>query len=319
VRRALGLVALVCTVPLAALAGHGDLPPLVTQPMTFASATLSDAELLAGAPGTPGTIGGHLRLPVTPARIPAVVLVHGETGLAANVRQWADVLNSMGLAVFLLDSFSGRGITETSTSLARLSDASMLIDAYRALAVVGTHGKIDARRIAVLGFSKGGWAAVHTSARRFQATYGPKGLEYAAHLALYPPCALAYRDEAQVHRRPIRILHGTADDWMPIEPCRRYVARLRAAGADAALVELAGARHFFDVADLPLQVRLPGVQRQVCALEERAGAVVNRATGRAPVGEECVQAGASVGHDARALEDAVRRVKEILVATLGGG
>ncbi|HYE92111.1 MAG TPA: hypothetical protein VEA38_13875, partial [Terriglobales bacterium] len=46
-------------------------------------------------------------------------------------------LNAMGLAVFLLDSFSGRGITETSTSLARLSDASMLIDAYRALAAVG--------------------------------------------------------------------------------------------------------------------------------------------------------------------------------------
>lgn len=318
-RRAVWLLALLCVCPLAARAGHGDLPPLVTQPMTFASATLSDAELLAGAPGTPATVGGQLRLPVTPARIPAVVLVHGETGIAANVRHWADTLNAMGLAVFLLDSFSGRGITETSTSLARLSDASMLIDAYRALAAVGAHGKIDARRIAVLGFSKGGWAAVHASARRFQAAYGPKGMEYAAHLALYPPCALAYRDDAQVQRRPIRIVHGTADDWMPIEPCRQYVARLRRAGADAALVELAGARHFFDVADLPPQMRLPGVQRQACALEERAGGIVNRATGRAPVGDECVQPGASVGHDARALEDAVRRVKETLVAALGGG
>ena len=308
-RRALALAVALVAWPSTTFGGHGGVPPLVTQPITFASATLTDAELLTGAAGTPVSIGGQLRLPVTPARIPAVILVHGETGVAANVRHWADVLSSIGLAVFLLDSFSGRGIAETSTDVGRLSDASMLVDAYRALGVVAAHGKIDGRHIAILGFSKGGWAALH-----------PKGVEFAAHLALYPPCTATYRDDAQVSARPIRVFHGTVDDWMPIEPCRQYLARLQRAGADAALVELPGARYFFDVADLPAMLRLPAVQRRSCALEERApGLLATRATGRPPAREECVQVGVTVGHDARAYEDTLRRVKETLVSALGGG
>ena len=304
--------------PLAALAGHGDVPPLVTQALTFPSATLSDADLLAGAAGTPASVGGQLRLPITPARVPAVILVHGETGVAANVRQWADVLNAMGLAVLVLDSFSARGITETSTDASRLSDGSMLVDAYRALNVLATHPKLDGRRIAVVGFSKGGWAALYSGTRRFQRAYGAGG-EFAAHVAFYPPCGTTYRDDEQVTTRPIRVVHGTADDWMPIEPCRQYVARLRRAGADASMIELAGARHFFDDPNLAPLVRLPGVQRFACAMEERPPAgLVNRATGRPVTRGDCVQSGVTVGHDARGYEEAMGRVKEALVAALGG-
>jgi hypothetical protein len=46
---------------------------------------------------------------------------------------------------------------------------------------------------------------------------------------------------------------------------------------------------------------------------------VNRATGRPPAREDCVQTGVTIGHDARAYEEALRRVKETLVAALGGG
>jgi dienelactone hydrolase len=317
VRRVLAALALVAW-PLAALGGHGDVP-VVTQSVTFASATLSDADLLAGTAGTPVSVGGQLRLPVAPARIPAVVLVHGETGIAANVRHWADTLSSIGLAVLVLDSFSARGITETSTDMARLSDASMLVDAYRALGTLATHPKIDGRRIAVMGFSKGGWAALYGGTRRFQRAYGSPGSEFAGHVAFYPPCGTTFRDDEQVSGRPIRIVHGTADDWMPIEPCRQYVARLRQAGADAAMIELAGARHFFDDPNLSALVRLPGVQRPACLADERAGlGLVNRATGRPITRADCVRSGATIGHDAAAYEEAVRRVKEALVAALGG-
>jgi dienelactone hydrolase len=306
-------------VVVAAHAGHGDLPTLVTEALTIESATVTDAQFLAGAAGTRAAIGGQLRIPVTLARLPAVVLVHGETGVAANVQQWADVLNSIGLAVLMLDSFTGRGMAELSTDYTRLSDGSMVVDAFRALGVLGAHAKIDPRRIAVLGFSKGGTAALLTGVRRFQRTYGRAGLEYAAHLALYPSCATTYRDDERVSPRPFRLLHGTADDWMPVEPCRRLVSRLRSAGADATLVELKGAHHLFDVADLPASRPLPAVQRNRCDLEERAGALVNRATGRPATRDECRRAGATIGHDARAYEEAVKLVKDTLTATLGGG
>ncbi|MBM3219273.1 MAG: carboxymethylenebutenolidase [Candidatus Rokubacteria bacterium] len=315
--RALALV--VAAWPLAVLAGHGDMPVIATQPMSFASSTPTEAQFLAGNAGTPATIGGELLTPVTAARLPVVVLVHGETGLAPNVRHWAEALNGMGLGVFLLDSFNGRGISETSTDLARLSHAAALVDAYRVLGLLAAHPRIDGRRIAVMGFSKGGWAALYASARRFQRLHGPKGAEFAAHLAFYPPCSTTYREDDQVHPRPIRVVHGTADDWHSIAPCRQYVTRLKRAGADAAMIELNGARHFFDLPDLAPSLRLPGVQRMSCLAEERANGVVNRATGRSPTREDCVRLGVTIGHDARAYEEALRRVKETLVAALGGG
>ena len=317
--RRLALVVALAAWPLVAVAGHGDMPVVFTQPLSFASATPTDAQFLAGTAGAPATVGGALRMPAAPGRLPAVVLVHGETGLSPNVRHWADTLNAMGLGVLLLDSFNGRGIAETSTDHARLAHAAMLIDAYRALAVLAAHARVDGRRVAVMGFSKGGWAALYASVRRFQRLHGPKGLEFAASVAFYPPCTTSYREDEQVSARPIRVLHGTADDWTPIAPCRQYVARLRRAGADAALVELAGARHFFDLQDLPAVLRLPNVQRIGCLTEERADGIVSRATGRPATREECVQLGASIGHDARAYEEALRRVKETLVAALAGG
>jgi dienelactone hydrolase len=317
--RRVALVAMLLVVPVAVLAGHGDPVPVFTQPLSFPSATPTEAQFLAGVTGTAATVGGELRMPLASGRLPVVLLVHGETGLSQSLRHWADTLNGMGLGVFLLDSFSGRGITETSTDQSRLAHAAMLIDAYRALSFLASNPRVDRRRVAVLGFSKGGWAALHAGVRRFQRLHNPKGPEFAAQVAFYPPCHATYREDEQVAARPIRVFHGTADDWHPIEPCREYVARLRRAGADAGMIELGGARHFFDVTDLPPLTRLPGVQRTSCLLEERADGLVSRATGRPPTREECGQLGVTIGHDARAFEDALRRVKETLTAALGGG
>jgi dienelactone hydrolase len=315
----LALAALLVIAPVAVLADHGDAPAVYTQPVSFPTSTPTEAQFLVGAAGVPATVGGELRMPPAPGRLPVVVLIHGETGVSPNVRQWADALNGIGLGVFVLDSFSGRGIAETSTDQSRLANGAMLVDAYHALALLSSHQRVDIRRVAVMGFSKGGWAALYAGVRRFQRLHNPKGLEFAAQVALYPPCGATYREDEQVAGRPIRIVHGTADDWNPIEPCRQYVARLRRARADAAMIELTGARHFFDLQDLQPVMRLPGVQRMSCLTEERADGIVNRATGRPPTREECLQPGVTIGHDARASEEALRRVKETLVAAFGGG
>ena len=72
-----------------------------------------------------------------------------------------------------------------------------------------------------------------------------------AHLAFYPNnCFIRLADEDRVSDAPIRIFHGAADDATVIDRCREYVARLRDAGKDVALFEYAGAKHWFDNADL---------------------------------------------------------------------
>jgi dienelactone hydrolase len=284
--------------------------------------TLTTGQFLTGAKdGTPAVISGELRLPREgTGRLPAVILVHGSGGAGPREQKWAREFTYMRVAAFILDSFTRRGITETATDQSRLASAAMIVDAYRALGLLATHPRIDPSRVALMGFSKGGFVALYASLSRFHRMHGPAGIEFAAHLPFYPPCLATFIDDEQVSDRPIRIFHGTADDYTPIEPCRQYVERLRRAGKDVQLIEYAGAHHGFDHA---APRYLPQVQSgRRCSLEERPGGIiVNRDTGqRFSFNDPCISRGATVGYDPRAYEEALKAVKAFLTATfkLGG-
>lgn len=285
------------------------------------SATLTSDEFLrGGAPGRDAVIAGELRLPAgTAAKVPAVVLVHGSGGISGSLDLWARDLNAAGLAVFVLDSFSGRGIVSTVADQTQLHSLAMVADAYRALDALSRHPRIQADRIAVVGYSKGAVASVYSAVERFRLAHGSPEQRFAAHVGLYTPCNNAYRDDAKVSPAPIRLFHGTADDYVAVEPCRDYVARLREAGADAALTEYAGAHHGFDSPLIAPLVPVPNAQTTAkCRLAEAAsGDIRNASTGAAfSLADACVGKGAHVGHHAEAAAAVRRAVREFLVATL---
>ena len=143
------------------------------------------------------------------------MLVHGSGGVGPREDRWADELRQAGVATFVLDSFTGRGITFTAEDQAQLSSQAMVGDAYRALELLATHPRIDPARIAVMGFSKGGAVALYSALTRFQRLHGPAGARFAHHIAFYPPCYYAYVGDVAVSDRPIRLFHGTADDLAP--------------------------------------------------------------------------------------------------------
>ena len=206
---------------------------------SFQSMTLTDQEFLTGRKeGKPITIAGELRLPrLGNDRLPAVVLLHGSGGVGGNVLDWEQYLNAMGVATFVLDSFTGRGIVNTLNDQSQLGRTPMIVDAYRALVVLARHPRIDPTRIALMGFSSGGQAALYASLKRFQRLHGPVGQEFAAYIVFYPVCNIAFRDDEDVADKPIRIFHGSADDFVPVAPCRAYVERLQAKGKDVQLTE----------------------------------------------------------------------------------
>src|ERR1700753_2121804 len=79
----------------------------------FETMTLTDKEFLLGAAGKTVRIGGELRLPGDLERYPAVILIHGSGGITPNVDRWARELHALGIATFIVDCFTGRGVVET--------------------------------------------------------------------------------------------------------------------------------------------------------------------------------------------------------------
>jgi dienelactone hydrolase len=279
--------------------------------------TLSTADFLLGKKdGKPVMIAGELRIPKPGTdRLPAVVLVHGSGGVGFNSGMWAGELNKAGFATFVTDSFTGRGITNTITDQSQLSTYTMMNDAFAALAVLAKHPRIDPDKIAVMGFSKGAVPSLYASMNRFQNAYASEGATFAAYIGFYTPCNTALIDDEKVSAKPIRLYHGVADDWVPVGPCRDYVARLKKAGANIDLVEYPGATHAFDNQAIPGTLQLPQAQTaRKCRFEEKQqGVIINSDTGQlATSNDPCIERGVTIAYNAEATDAARKDVVEFL-------
>lgn len=288
----------------------------------FETLTVSTAQFLTGdRAGKAVRLAGELRLPSAPTeRFPAVILVHGSAGVGVREDRWAQALNDIGVAAFIVDSFTGRGLVSTASDEAQLASLSMMVDAYRALALLAAHPRIDRTRIAIMGFSKGAVAAVYSSVVRFQKMWGLSGVDFAAHIGFYTSCYVIYRDDDKVASVPIRLFHGIADDDFPIAPCRAYVERLKKVGADVSLTEYPGVYHMFDNPGVNPPVYMPQAQTwRNCLLQEGAnGRILNATTGKpSDSSDPCIEKGVHGGYNAAAYEASVAAVKAFLVARFG--
>jgi dienelactone hydrolase len=248
-------------------------------------------------------------------RLPLVILLHGSGGIEENAAVWERLFASLGISSFAIDSFTGRGIVSTVADQSQLGRLNMIVDLYRSLAILAAHPRVDANRIAVMGFSRGGQAALYASLKRFQKSWNLSGIDPAAYIALYAPCITTYIDDTQVTDHPIRIFHGTSDDWVEIAPCRAYFKRLRATSKDVQMTEYPNAWHAFDYPSLPSKpIEVPYAQTTHCILkEEPIGTIVNVAT-RKPFtsADDCVGRNAHVAYSAAATHATAAALKQLL-------
>ena len=272
--------------------------------------------ITAGGDEQPVTITGDLSMPAEALRrVPAVILLHSCSGMTPNVADWAHEVNRMGFAALVLDSFTGRGVTEVCTGRTPVSIGSRLNDAFRALALLAAHPRVDPRRIAVLGFSHGGWVALWASQGHYERRFLRANVDFAAHAAFYPAaCNARLLSEADMAPGPVRIFHGTADDWTPIASCREWVARRQAAGRNVSLVAYEGAMHAFDVPFFVPPRHWTGIfNAGKCTLTEQPDRTFVADDGRPLTGASpCVTRGATLGYDARAHKQSIADVKAFL-------
>jgi uncharacterized protein len=195
---------------------------------------------------------------------PTALLLHGCPGLEKNL-DLAALLRDRGWNSLV---FHYRGCWG---SAGRYDLRTVPRDVIAAVGYLAARPEVNSRRIAVVGHSMGGWAAIVAAAReprlRTVAVYGaPARLgtslrldpekvenEFTRFLQATPTEFTAQLEEvarrmdpleavAAISPRPLLVVHGTEDRWVPVARARELSAR---AGPWCRYVEVDGADHAF--------------------------------------------------------------------------
>jgi len=286
------------------------------------SLTITDQQFLAGdANGKPVTVAGEFRIAQGSGRLPVVVMMHGSSGVGPNIEPWSHQFNAMGISTFVIDGFSGRGLTAVGPNQALLGRLNFILDIYRTLDILAHHPRVDPDRIVLMGFSRGGQAALYASLTRFHKLWNKSGLQFAAYIPFYPDCSTTYTGDTEVAGVPIRFFHGTPDDYNPVASCKAYIARLKSAGVDVVLTEYPDSPHGFDAGLLGVDTTAVSANAQTarnCHLREGEGGVLMNADTQQPFSykDACIELNPHVGGNPATAEQARKTVSDFLQGLL---
>ena len=208
----------------------------------FAETVTFNSSLKAKA-GDQIALSAILEKPDGDGPFPAVILLHGCDGHNLNIVRWAAKLTYWGYVTLQVDSFQPRGVSAIcgSPGEARLYSQNRVRDAYDANIFLSTLPYVDSNKIALMGWSHGGW----TTLNAFEA--GAKDLftenPFKAAVTFYPYCCEASQSD---FGPPTLILIGESDDWTPADCC----VGLSKATNETILKIYPGAYHLFDNEDI---------------------------------------------------------------------
>ena len=161
---------------------------------------------------------GILSKPEGQGPFPAAVLLCGCGGLndARDARQltaWAERLAGWGYVSLQVDSFGPRGFDRgICDRLYSLDDRQRSYDAYAARAFLARQAFVDPERLAVIGWSHGGWTVLRLAdAGRRDPAFPP----FQAAIAFYPWC-----EDLRELGAPLLILAGAKDEICPPSRCQ---------------------------------------------------------------------------------------------------
>ena len=183
-------------------------------------------------------------------KLPLVIGVAGSLGWGEHHYEYLNMYREIGIATFELNSFKARGVVSTVGTQVEVTMAMMILDAYRALAVLSKHPRIDKNRISITGWSLGGGTTLFSGWLPLKNMIEPD-LSFAAHLAFYPPCFIE-PEILDFTDAPLYILIGKLDDWTPAQPCDDLVDKMQILGTDIHLTVYENSHHSFDRSAPPI-------------------------------------------------------------------
>ena len=248
---------LMATIAYGAATGHCQAPPTGSNSITFQSSSYGDFRALLAREAAAGTVTvrGKLNFPEQAKdRYPAVIVVHSLGGYRdANEGYVAAELRKAGFATLTYDSFAARGTTGAAMSASPGYLPAGVADAYAALRLLAGEPRIDADRIAIIGFSYGAEVAHMTAFESVRSALNPGAGRFAAHVPFYPALAVGViADRGAYTGSPVLMLLGGKDDNLPMAKVESYLAYARAAANPPPIetVIYPGAYHAWTVPDL---------------------------------------------------------------------
>lgn len=213
-------------------------------------------------------IAARLQIPrEVSGKLPAVILMHGTSGLSYRGVYYAAALNRAGIATLEIDQWGGRNLPGGSSSRPKnLYDN--LPDIAGAYHLLTTVPNIDVSRIGILGSSMGGIESLLMMTHRHSdALLGPQ-VHLKGAVVFYPVCWLFNHvpgaDFGNLVDAPIRIFVGTSDDYDGGDAaCEQLLHSLpRSDARHLSIRSFPGATHEFDVFDGPREFSDPGANRR---------------------------------------------------------
>ena len=180
-----------------------------------------------------GVAEGDLVLPQGRGPFPAIVVLHSCLGPRADRDALGKTLSGWGYVALFVDDFTSRGLTETCS----VDFPQEAVDAGAAAGFLAARADVDSARIAALGFSQGGDAALAI------AIGGAGAGRFRAAAALYPPCA---NDGGRALKLPTLVIVGADDEVTPAADCRALANAQPAGQSRLTLLVYPGVGHGFD-------------------------------------------------------------------------
>jgi len=193
--------------------------------------------------GTTSTrLHGYLAKPDGHGPFPAVVILHGCSGLLPSNTLMAERLKLWGYVALAIDSLGPRGRSYACGD----GSQDQPVDAYRGLNFLAAQKFVDPDRIGLLGYSMGGGSAMVAVERGMIEQLFPR--KFRAVIAYYP--AFCER-ETGIMTAPTIILIGALDDWTPAQECQEMVKRASDKGVTIDIIVYPNAYHGFDITEVP--------------------------------------------------------------------
>ncbi len=227
------------------------------------------------------TMVGHLALPAGDDRRPAVLIGPEGPGLNDFQRRRADALAELGYVALAFDLHGGRWFTDPSQMLARvtplLADPDRMRDiGHAALAVLGAQDRVEADRVAAIGYGTGGAIVLEL---------GRAGAELRA-IGTINAMTTGRPGEAARIRCPVWAGVGSEDPIVAAQQRDAFAAEMQAARVDWRIVVYGGALHAFHHPPTRAdQTVLPGVGYHPLHAERAWRDIVNLLAECVPVSE----------------------------------